>query len=123
MQLADDSIPTVSLSEDGKVAVASSRERYMIEQMWGDGGSDVYVIDPATNARHLIREKINGNAQLSPDAKYAIFYDNAWYTTTATNKLVDLTGGMKASHFDETDDHRRAPAWGLADGRRVTSPC
>jgi dipeptidyl aminopeptidase/acylaminoacyl peptidase len=118
VQLADDSIPTVSVSEDGKIAVANSRERYMIEQMWGDGGSDVYVIDPSTNARHLIREKINGNAQLSPDAKFVIFYDKAhWYTyNTATNKLVDLTGGMKGVHFDnETDDHpNEAPAWGLA---------
>jgi hypothetical protein len=118
VQLADDSIPTVSVSEDGKIAVANSRERYMIEQMWGDGGSDVYVIDPATNARHLIREKINGNAQLSPDARFVIFYDKAhWYTySTATNKLVDLTGGMKGVHFDnETDDHpNEAPAWGVA---------
>ncbi|HEV8446280.1 MAG TPA: prolyl oligopeptidase family serine peptidase [Gemmatimonadaceae bacterium] len=118
VQLADDSIPTVSVSEDGKIAVASSRERYMIEQMWGDGGSDVYVIDPSTNARHLIREKINGNAQLSPDAKFVIFYDKKhWYTyNTATSKLVDLTGSLKGVHFDnETDDHpNEPPAWGVA---------
>ena len=118
VQLADDSIPNVSLSEDGKIGVANSRERYIIEQMWGDGGTDVYVVDPSTNARHLIKEKINGNAQLSPDAKFVIFYDHAhWYTyNTATNKLVDLTGAMKGAHFDnETDDHPAAPpAWGLA---------
>lgn len=118
VQLADDSIPTVAVSEDGKVAVANSRERYMIEQMWGDGGTDVYVIDPATNARHLIKEKINGNASLSPDGKFVIFYDHAhWYTyNTATSKLTDLTGGLKGEHFDnETDDHPAAPpAWGMA---------
>ena len=118
VQLADDSIPSVSLSEDGKIGVANSRERYMIEQMWGDGGTDVYVVDPSTNSRHLIKEKINGNAQLSPDAKFVIFYDHAhWYTyNTATSKLVDLTGAMKGVHFDnETDDHPAAPpSWGLA---------
>ena len=81
VQLADDSIPTVNVSDDGKIAVANSRERYMIEQMWGDGGTDVYVIDPATNARKLIREKINGSAQLSPDGKFVVFYDHsAWYS-------------------------------------------
>ena len=32
--------------EDGKIGVANSRERYMIEQMWGDGGTDVYVDRP-----------------------------------------------------------------------------
>ena len=118
VQLADDSIPQVSISDDGHVAVANSRERYMIEQMWGDGGTDVYVIDPSTNARKLIKEKINGNAQLSPDAKFVTFYDHThWYAyNTATSKLVDLTGGLAGVRFDnETDDHPDAPpAWGLA---------
>src|SRR5207249_5095549 len=45
-QLANDSIPTVEVSADGRVALADSRERYRIEMMWGDGGSDGYLIDP-----------------------------------------------------------------------------
>ncbi|HEY4131703.1 MAG TPA: hypothetical protein VGM50_13880, partial [Gemmatimonadaceae bacterium] len=120
VQLADDSIPQVQLSDDAKVGVANSRERYMIESMWGDGGTDVYVIDPSTNARKLIREKINGNAQLSPEGKYVSFYDhNHWYSyNIATGKTTDLTGAgaLKDVHFDnETDDHPAAPpAWGLA---------
>ncbi len=118
VQLADDSLPQVSLSDDGRVAVANSRERYMIEQMWGEGGTDVWVIDPATNARKLVREKINGSAQLSPDAKFVTFYDHAhWYAyNTANGKVIDLTGGLKNVHFDqETDDHPDLPpAWGLA---------
>jgi dipeptidyl aminopeptidase/acylaminoacyl peptidase len=118
VQLADDSIPTVNVSDDGRIAVANSRERYMIEQMWGDGGTDVYVIDPATNARKLIKEKINGNAQLSPDAKFVVFYDHKnWFSyNTATGKTSNLTSGLKGVHFDnETDDHpAEPPAWGLA---------
>jgi len=51
VQLADDSIPTVNVSDDGKVVVANSRERYLIESMWGDGGTDVYVIDPMSGAK------------------------------------------------------------------------
>jgi hypothetical protein len=74
VQLADDSLPNVSVSDDGKVGVGNSRERYMIEQMWGDGGTDVYVVDPVAGTRKIIREKISGNAQLSPDAKYVTFY-------------------------------------------------
>jgi hypothetical protein len=118
VQIADDSIAQVALSDDAKVGVANSRERYMIESMWGDGGTDVYVIDPSTNTRKLIREKINGQGQLSPDAKYVTFYDHAhWYVyNIATGKTLDLTGAMKGSRFDnETDDHpAAAPAWGLA---------
>ena len=118
VQLADDSIPAVALSDDARLAVANSRERYMIEQMWGDGGADVYVIDATTGARKLIREKINGNAQLSPEGKYVVFYDKQhWYTyNTATGKLVDISGIAKDVHFEnETDDHpAEPPAWGLA---------
>ncbi len=118
VRLADDSVSAVAVSEDGKVGVANSRERYMIEQMWGDGGTDVYIVDPTTGSRKLVREKINGNAQLSPDAKYAIFYDKThWYTyTIATGKITDLTGVVKGVRSaNETDDHPAAtPAWGVA---------
>ncbi len=118
VRLADDSTPTVALSDDGKLGVANSRERYMIESMWGEGGTDVYVVDGTTGARKLVKEKINGNAQLSPDAKFVAFYDHAhWYTyNTATSKLTDITGGLKGVRFDnETDDHpAEPPAWGLA---------
>jgi hypothetical protein len=120
VRLADDSIPNVALSEDAKVGVANSRERYMIESMWGDGGTDVYVIDPISGARKLIAEKINGNAQLSPDAKFVAFYNKQhWYTyNIATGKLTDISGPVEAKgvHFEnETDDHpAEKPAWGLA---------
>jgi len=117
-RLADDDVPTVAVSDDGRAGVANSREKYMVEQMWGDGGTDVYYVDPTTGARKLIKEKINGNGQLSPDAKYIYFYDHAhWYTyAIATGKLTDVTGALKGVRFDnETDDHPAAPpAWGIA---------
>jgi len=118
VRLADDSIPNVALSDDAKIGVANSRERYMIESMWGDGGTDVYVIDPISGSKKQIAEKINGNAQLSPDAKYVTFYNKQhWYSyNIATAKLVDLTATMKSVHFEqETDDHpSEKPAWGIA---------
>ena len=118
VQLADDSMPTIALSDDARLAVANSRERYMIEQMWGDGGADVYVIDATTGARKLIREKISGNAQLSPEGKYVVFYDKEhWYTyNTATARLADISSLARDVHFEnETDDHpSEPPAWGLA---------
>jgi len=117
VQLSDDSLPNVNVSDDGKIGIGNSREKYMIEQMWGDGGTDVYVVDPATGSRKIIKEKISGNAQLSPDAKYVTFFDKDhwWVYNIATSKLSDLTGSVKGVHFEnETDDHPSAdPAWGL----------
>jgi len=118
VQLADDSIPNVNLSDDAKVAIANSRERYTIEAMWGEGGTDVYVIDPATGAKKLVREKISGNAQLSPDARYVAFFDKGhWFSyNTATGKTIDVSGAMKNVHLENenTDTPSIPPAWGVA---------
>ncbi|MGE3616639.1 MAG: hypothetical protein AB7L66_12280, partial [Gemmatimonadales bacterium] len=113
VQLANDSIPTVSLSDDARIGLAASRERYQIEQMWGDGGTDVYAIDPATGAARLLAEKVSGQAQLSPDGKYLAWYDRGhWYAhTVATGKTVDLTGSLRGVNFEqETWDTPSIPA-------------
>ena len=118
VRLANDSMPQVNVSDDGRIALAASSERYAIERMWGDEGDDVYVIDGITGARKLIREKISGAAQLSPDAKYVVFFDNDhWYSyATATAKTVDLTASAKNVSFgQETWDTPSTPAsWGIA---------
>ncbi len=118
VQLTDDSLTSVAISHDAKVGLGTSRERYMIETMWGDGGTDVYAIDPATGARKLVREKISGNAQLSPDAKYIAFFDKAhWYAyNTISGKTADVTGNLKGVDFEnETTDTPSIPAaWGIA---------
>ncbi len=118
VQLANDTIPSVDVSDDGRFGMATSRERYRIESMWGNGGSDVYAIDPATGNAKLIREKISGQAQLSPDGKYVAFYDKGrWYGySTATARTADLTGSISGVSFEqETWDTPSIPgAWGIA---------
>ena len=117
-RLANDSMPTVSVSDDGKIALAASSERYAIERMWGDEGNDVYLIDATTGSRKLIREKISGTAQLSPDAKYVLFFDHGhWYSyVVAGGKTVDLSAPLKGVSFaEETWDTPSIPAaWGIA---------
>ena len=118
VRLANDSMPSVSVSDDGRVALAASSERYSIERMWGDEGDDVYLIDATTGNRKLLREKISGSAQLSPDAKYVLYFDNGhWYSYgVATGKSVDLTAPLKNVSFaQETWDTPSTPAaWGVA---------
>jgi hypothetical protein len=118
VKLADDSVPNVTLSDDSKIGVANSRERYMIEAMWGDGATDLYLVDATTGAHKLVKEHIQGNGQLSPDAKYVTYYDKGhWYSyTVATGKTVDLNATAKGVSFaQETHDTPDAPpAWGIA---------
>jgi dipeptidyl aminopeptidase/acylaminoacyl peptidase len=116
--LAVDSLPQVSLGDDGKVVLGTTRERYNIESMWGDGGTDVYVIDGTTGVAKVVKEKITGQASLSPDDKYIAYFDNArWFTyNTSTGKTVDVTANAKTVHFDQEthDSPSTAPAWGIA---------
>jgi hypothetical protein len=116
--LAVDSLPQVSLGDDGRVVLGTSHERYNIESMWGEGGTDVYVIDGTTGVAKVVREDISGQATLSPDDKYIAFYDKGhWFTyNTSNGKMIDVTANMKTVHFDqETHDTPSIPsAWGVA---------
>lgn len=118
VQLADDSIPNVALSDDAKLGVANSRDRYQIESMWGDGATDVYIVDPISGTKKLVKEAIEGNATLSPDSKFVTYFDKGrWYSyNIATAKTADLNATAKGVSFvNETHDTpNAAPAWGIA---------
>lgn len=117
-RLANDSIPNVSLSDDGRVAVGNSRERYAISSMWGDTGTDVYLIDGQTGRIRLLAEKITGAAQLSPAAKFVAYYhDGKWFShAIASGRTVELTAPLAGVSFarETHDTPSPAPAWGIA---------
>ena len=116
--LAVDSLPTVSVGADGKVVLGTSRERYNIESMWGDGATDVYVIDGTTGTAKLVKDHISGTATLSPDEKFIAYFDKAhWYTySIASGKTTNITLPVKGVSFaQETADTPAIPgAWGMA---------
>jgi hypothetical protein len=118
VQLTSDSIPNVSLSDDARIGFASSGVRYNLERTWGDGGNDVYIVDPATGSAKLIAAKISGQGQLSVDAKYALWFDKGhWYTyNIASGKTTNVTAPLKGVRFDqETFSTPGIPsAWGVA---------
>jgi hypothetical protein len=118
VRLANDSMPQVSVSGDGRVALANSGERYRLEAMWGDDGSDAYVIDGNSGVARRVAENITGNAQLSAGAKYVVYYDKGKYFTytLATGKTIDVTSAIKGVSFaQETHDvPSPAPGWGVA---------
>ena len=118
VQLTSDSFPSVQLSDDAKVGMQSTSVPYDVERMWGAGGNDIYVVDPATGTRKVIAKEITGNAQLSVGGKYIAYFDKThWYTyNVATGRISDVTGPVKNVHFDqETWSTPDDPsAWGIA---------
>ncbi|MGH7553158.1 MAG: prolyl oligopeptidase family serine peptidase, partial [Longimicrobiales bacterium] len=117
VQLTNDSFPSVSLSDNGKIGVANTGVPYAVQAMWGEGATDVYLVDATTGARKQIRTAADGGAGLSPGAKYLTWFDaEKWYAySIATGKTVDLTGAIGDQFDQETHDRPSTPpAWGIA---------
>lgn len=118
VRLTNDSITSASLSENGRAGVATSNVAYQIEQMWGEGGTDLYAIDPMTGARTIIGTRLRSGGQLSPGGKYITYFnDGAWHAWSfASKRSVNLTGGVEGISFvQETWDTPSDPApWGIA---------
>jgi dienelactone hydrolase len=122
VRLANDSIPQVAVSSDGRVAVASSDERYAMMRLWGGDANDVYVIDALTGATRLIGDSIDGTGRLSPEGRYVIFYHGGkWFShAVATGRTVEITAPLKGVSFAREihDRPSPAPAWGIAGWTR-----
>ncbi len=127
VRLASDTIPTVMVSDDGRLALARTSTPYQVQRMWGDGAEDVYLIDAMTGEARRIAEALPFGATLSPGAKYVLYFNEGrWFSyNVSTGRVVDLTGGIEGVRFDrETwDTPSLPPAWGIAgwtpDDRRV----
>ena len=123
VKLGNDSVPQYQVSDDGRVALANSREKYLVAAMWGDGLTDVYLTDATTGATKLLREAFDGSAQLSTGAKYVAYFEKGnWHTyNIATGKTTNVTSGVRGVSFArETHDTptEAVPAWGIAGWTR-----
>lgn len=126
-KLGNDSLTQVSVSDDGRHVLALNPVEYAIEQFWGEGGADAYLIDPLTGKRTLLAKKLGRDTRLSAGGNFVTWFDEGhWFAyNIATGKKVDLTGGIANIRFDdeEFDSPDTPPAYGLGgwtkDDRRV----
>jgi len=116
-RLGNDSLTQVTIADHGRVALALNPVEYAIEQTWGDGASDAFLLDVATGARTLIAKRLEFGASLSAGAKYVTwFHDGSWWAHGVTSgRKVDLTGGIKDVKFTNElfDQPDTPPAYGL----------
>lgn len=117
VRLGSDSLPQVTVGDDGRSALAVTDVPYSIEQMWGEGGSDVILIDATNGKRTLVAERVPFGAQLSPGGRYVLWFaDGSWHSyAVASGRKADLTSGVAGTQFDqETWDTPSTPApWGI----------
>ncbi len=118
VQLSNDSLPQVTLSEDGTQALALSNVPYALTALWGEGGTDVYLVDPKTGVRKSVATKLPFRAELSPAGRYVVWYaDKHWSAyDTRTGKTTNVSAALGNVHFeDETWDTPSEPSpYGVA---------
>ncbi|MGH7462936.1 MAG: hypothetical protein ACREMA_18175, partial [Longimicrobiales bacterium] len=118
VQLTDGAFPNApTLSDNGRFGVQNTGVPYMIDAMWGEGGTDIYLINTTTGVRKLLNQRARGNGTLSPGGKYVTWFeDGKWYAfNIASSRTADLTGRLGVKFDQETHSTPSVPpAWGIA---------
>jgi len=117
VQLADESMESISPSNDGSYAIGTDNRKYRAISDYDPGFTDYYLIKTEDGSRKPLLTKLRGNVSLSPNAKYAIYYDGKdWYSySIADGTITNLTKDIKVHFYNEENDLPSTPnSYGIA---------
>jgi dipeptidyl aminopeptidase/acylaminoacyl peptidase len=121
VQLGSELIPEAELINEGNgdFIIGHSDIRYSNQHWDWNPKEDAYLISTRDGSKTLLKEKIQGNARVSPEGKYLYWFSNpdtAWFAhDIAANKTIQLTTNKAVKFADEEDDHPDFPnPYGLA---------
>ena len=125
VQLADETMENIVPSNDGTYAIGSDNRAYRTMSDYSPGLADYYLVNTATGARKPIVQKQRFPVSISPNAKFAVFFDGKdWNSYSISNgQLTNLTRSLGAPFFDEENDTPSvpgpygAPLWSKDDAR------
>ena len=121
VQLADESMPEVTLNEQGRYALGSYDKDYRPMQDYGDNFRDYFLVDVTDGKRTLLAKKQEGTMRWSGDGKYAIYFDGKDWNALAApgGKVVNLTSKLPVKFWNEENDTPSIPPpYGLAGWTR-----
>jgi dipeptidyl aminopeptidase/acylaminoacyl peptidase len=112
VQLADESMESVSPSNDGRYAIGADNRAYRVMSDYDPGLSDFYLVNTTDGTRKLVGQKQRFNASLSPAAKYVIYFDGKdWNSySVADGRGVNLTKDLGVHFFNEDNDTPELPS-------------
>ncbi|WP_313188800.1 S9 family peptidase [Sphingobacterium siyangense] len=120
--LTDQTFNSTALTPDGNEEYVLARTDFgkRIASQWeGSTRDDIYLVSTKTGNKELILSDFSGNAILSPDAKYIVYFNQdkgTWnsYQVSSKKKTV-LNDGIPASFADEENDMpTSAQGYGMA---------
>ncbi|HEX7772909.1 MAG TPA: prolyl oligopeptidase family serine peptidase, partial [Pyrinomonadaceae bacterium] len=117
VQLADESMENISPSNDGTYAIGSDNRKYRAMNDYDPGFTDYYLIKTEDGSRKPLLTKQRGNVSLSPNAKYALYYDGKdWNSySIADGTTTNLTKDIKVQFYNELNDTPSTPnSYGIA---------
>jgi dipeptidyl aminopeptidase/acylaminoacyl peptidase len=117
VQLADETMESVSPSNDGRLAIGTDNRRYRVMADYDPGFNDFYLVNTLDGSRKLIASKQRSFYSLSPGAKYALFFDGKdWNSySIADGRIVNLTRNLPVRFFNEENDTPQTPgSYGIA---------
>ncbi len=111
VQLADETMESISPSNDGRYAIGSDNRQYRTMADYNPGLTDYYLVNTEDGSRRLIASKQRFSVTLSPNAKYAIYFDGKdWHSySVSAGKLVNLTQNLGVRFFNEDNDTPSTP--------------
>ncbi len=126
VQLADQSMPEVTPSEDGLWAVGGDDREYRSMREYDESYIDTWLIDTVSGSRKLAAKKHIGRVTWSPNGRYALFFNGTdWSTISAPDgRVANITAGLGVRFGREDHDSPGsaapyAPAEWTRDGKYV----
>lgn len=117
VQLADESMENISPSNDGSYAIGTDNRKYRTMSDYDPGFTDYYLVNTEDGSRKPLLTKQRGNVSLSPNAKYAIYFDGKdWHShSVADGSTANLTKSISANFYNEENDTPSTPgSYGIA---------
>ncbi len=106
VQLADETMETILPSNDGRYAIGADNRKYRVTNDYDPGYTDYYLVNTMDGSRKPLLTKQRGNVTLSPNAKYAIYFDGKdWNSySIADGTMTNLTKNLAVHFYNEEND-------------------
>ena len=111
VQLADETMPEIVLSEDGRWGLGSYDKEYRAALDYGDSFRDYSLVDVENGKRMPIAKKHEGTMRWSGDGKYIVYFDGKdWFTIARDGgKTTNLTSKLGVKFWNEENDTPSIP--------------